>query len=115
MATVVRGLEAALAFFGGVPSELLFDQTGRSRWATTATRADGRWRTGSSCGSPPAEASASGRAGLDRTQRRRRSSTRSASAQQPLLRPGFVSDNDLDARAHRWLDKGSEHSGSTAR
>ena len=26
MATVVRGLEAAFAFFGGVPSELLFDQ-----------------------------------------------------------------------------------------
>lgn len=68
METVVRGLEAAFAFFGGVPSELLFDQM----------RAGGCWRTGSFCASAPTGASASGRAGRAARRRRGRWSDRSA-------------------------------------
>lgn len=105
METVVRGLEAAFAFFGGVPSELLFDQM-RAVVVGDRRREGGRLlenreflRFGAHWGFR-IRACRAGRAQtkgkVERPIRYVRSSF--------FYGREFVSDDDLNARARLWLD-----------
>ena len=105
MMVVIRGIEESFPYFGGVPVELLFDQM------KAVVIADGRAEGGCVVANPEFGASAttgasgSGPAARTGHRRRGRLNAPSATCGTTSSTAATSSDDDLNARARRWLDK----------
>ena len=106
MGVVIRGLEESFACFGGVPSELLFDQM------KAVVIADGRGSGGRLVENPEFRGFSDHWGFRIRACRPYRAQTK-GKVERPvrylrnnfLYGRDFVSDDDLNARARRWLDE----------
>ncbi|MCY3808497.1 MAG: IS21 family transposase [Gemmatimonadetes bacterium] len=106
MGVVIRGLEESFAFFGGVPAEMLFDQM------KAVVLADGRGSGGRLVENPEFRGFSDHWGFRIRACRPYRAQTK-GKVERPVryLRRNFfygwdfVSDDDLNARARRWLDE----------
>ena len=105
MGVVIRGLEESFAFFGGVPAEMLFDQM------KAVVLADGRNSGGRLVENPEFRGFSDHWGFRIRACRPYRAQTK-GKVERPVryvrgnffYGRDFVSDDDLNARARRWLD-----------